>query len=216
MFHPALGQQRSHGVVICPPLFHEYYRTHFAIKRIAVELADKGYDILRFDYSGVGDSKGEIPPDLFDQWSADIGEAMTEIRELGGCSSISLITLRFSASLALPWQEKASKHIYWDAISEVRDYADQMDATNSASLAEHCTMTSNDIAQTEGVDYLGTGLSRQTVCNRLTDFASRTDVRWPDNPDSKSISFQSDSDWISPSLKRIYAHETVGQIIAAL
>lgn len=216
MYHPATGQHRNHGIVVCAPLFHEYYRTHFAMKRIAVELADKGYDVLRFDYSGTGDSKGDVPSDMFNQWSSDIGEAMTEVRELSGSNSISLVTLRFGASLALPWQGKANRCIRWDAIPDYHDYADQLDATNSASLAEHGTMASEELAQLAADDYLGTGLSREVVSSQLVEFVSRTDVRWLDESASNSIAIQSDSDWISPSLTRIHAHDTVRQIIDAL
>ena len=216
MYHPATGQHRNHGIVVCAPLFHEYYRTHYAMKRIAVELADKGYDVLRFDYSGTGDSKGDIPPDLFNQWSSDIGEAMTEVRQLGGSGSVSLVTLRFAASLALPWQGKANRCICWDSIPDYRDYAAQLDATNSASLAEHCTLASEELAQLAEDDYLATGLSREAVGSQLADFVSRTDVRWSDDSASNTITIQSDSDWVSPSLKRIHAHDTVRQIIDAL
>jgi hypothetical protein len=141
---------------------------------------------------------------------------MTEVRQLGGSNSISLVTLRFGASLALPWQGKANRYICWDAIPDYRDYADQLDATNSASLAEHCTMASEEVTQLAEDDYLGTGLSREAVSSQLADFASRTDVRWSDESASNSMAIQSDSDWVSPSLKRIHAHDTVRQIIDAL
>ena len=60
MFHPSNGRPRDHAVVLCPPLFHEYFRAHFALKKIATDLASSGYDVVRFDYSGTGDSKGDL------------------------------------------------------------------------------------------------------------------------------------------------------------
>lgn len=216
MYHPATGSRRNHGVVICAPLFHEYYRSHYAIKRIAAELSSKGYDVLRFDYSGMGDSVGELPRDLFNTWSSEIGDAMTEIRELSGCTGTTLITLRFGASLALPWQDKADRYICWDAIPDHRDYADQLDKTNSAVLAEHATLTAEEITRHAMDDYLGTGLSRISVSHALAEFAARSDVEWRDNSSARTIDVQSDTDWVSASLKRIYAHETVSQVVDAL
>jgi hypothetical protein len=77
-------------------------------------------------------------------------------------------------------------------------------------------MASEELAQLAEDDYLGTGLSREVVSSQLVEFVSRTDVRWLDESASNSIAIQSDSDWISPSLTRIHAHDTVRQIIDAL
>ncbi len=216
MYHPATGNRRNHGVVICAPLFHEYYRCHYAIRRIAVELSGKGYDVLRFDYSGTGDSLGEFPRDLFNTWSSEIGDAMTEVRQLSGCTGTSLITLRFGASLGLPWQDTADRYICWDAIPDHRDYADQLEETNAAVLEEHSTLTAEEITRHTMDDYLGTGLSRTSVSHALAEFAARCDVEWRDKSTAQTIEVQSETEWVSPSLKRIYAHEAVSQIVDAM
>lgn len=216
LYHPAIGLQRNHGIVICAPLFHEYYRTHFAVKRVASDLAAKGYDVLRFDYTGIGDSKGDLPPDMFNRWSADIGEAMTELRQLGGSTDISLVGLRFSASLGLPWHTKVSKYVCWDAIPDHSDYAKQLDATNSTTLDEHDAMTADEVARHTDNDYLGTGLSRTSIHESLAKFSARSDAQWPAEMPAQRLDIQSDSDWVSPSLKRIYAHESSIQIVEEL
>jgi hypothetical protein len=197
-------------------LFHEYYRTHYAIKRIAVELSGKGYDVLRFDYSGMGDSLGELPADLFNTWSSEIGDALTEIRDLSGCTGISLITMRFGAALGLPWQDKVDRYVCWDAIPDHRDYAEQLEATHSAVLAEHATLTCEEISHHTTDDYLGTGLPRILVSHALAEFAARSDVEWRDNSSVQRIDGQSDTDWVSPSLKRVYAHDTVTRVVDAM
>ena len=103
LYHPSLGQPRNHAVVVSGPLFHEYYRSHFAMRRIATNLAQSGYDVLRFDYSGMADSRNGLPEKPFTAWSNDIGEALTEVRELSGCTQVSLVAFRYSAALSGPW-----------------------------------------------------------------------------------------------------------------
>jgi predicted alpha/beta hydrolase len=216
MYHPAISQRRNHGVVICAPLFHEFYRSHFAIRRIAIELAQKGYDVLRFDYSGTGDSKGGIPADMFNVWSDEIGAAMTEIRHLSGCSAVTLITSRFSGSLGVPWQSSANRNLRWDPIPGYEDYMKQLDATHAALLAEHVTMSSSETARHTENDYLGTGQSREYVSEMLAAFLTRADVQLQEVNSAKLVEIQSDLDWVSASLKTIYAHDTVSQISAAM
>ena len=216
MYHPPIGHARNHGVVVCAPLFHEFYRSHLALRQVAIGLAQKGYDVLRFDYSGIGDSKGDIPQDMFNVWSAEIGVAMAEIRQLCGCKNITLFTTRFSASLGLPWRPTAARYVCWDSIPDYMDYMRQLDATHSASLAEHRTMSSDEKNQhTEG-DFLGTRWSRKAVSEMLAAFAARSDAKIQGVDPAKLVDIQSDVNWVSASLKMIYAHETVKQISDAI
>ena len=212
MYHPATGHPRNHGVVVCAPLFHEYYRSHFTVKRIAVDLATQGYEVLRFDYTGTGDSKGEIPPDMFGLWSADIGEAIAEIQSLSGCTKVSLIAARFSASLCLPWQAKINKYVCWDSILDYRDYMKQLDAMNIASVDEHFMMSNEERVTYMESDYLGTGLSRTSFSQMLSGFAEHLDAQELKSLPENTIEICSDTNWVSASLKMIYAHDTVKQI----
>lgn len=216
MYHPAISQPRNHGVVVCAPLFHEFYRSHLTIRRIAIHLAQKGYDVLRFDYSGTGDSKGEIPADMFNVWSDEIGAAMTEIRHLSGCSTVTLITSRFSGSLGVPWQSSANRNLRWDPIMNCEDYMKQLDSFHAALLAEHVTMSNSETARQTENDYLGIGQSRKYISKMLAAFATRVDAQLQEVNSAKLMDIKSDLDWESASLKTIYAHDTVSQISAAM
>lgn len=216
MYHPATGYSCSHGVVICAPLFHEYYRSQYTIRRIAIELSSRGYDVLRFDYSGTGDSKGEIPSDMFEVWRQDVGEAIAELRALSGHASMSLVAIRYSATLGLPWQGEVSNFVCWDPIVNHRRYAEQVDAINSLSMAEHTTMSAEELATPADSDYLCIGWTRTSFERKLAEFADRLEAQGLRDLPEQCIAITSDTDWVAASLETIYAHETVKQVTAAL
>lgn len=216
MYHPAGASQRRHGIIICPPLFHEYYRSHFINKRIAVDMAAKGFDVLRFDYSGTGDSNGAIPLQPFETWSRDIGDAIAEVSQLGAYKSVSVIAGRFSASLALPWQQELSKYICWDPVLDYHEYLEQIDATNKATLSEHQSLSEKELSACTENDFLGTGVLRATIEQSLTEFMNRLDRESMSSLPDRSIEVYSDVDWVSSNLEQIYAHDVIKQVTSAM
>lgn len=216
MYHPASGFSRGQGVVICPPLFHEYYRSHFTNRRIAAELARKGYDVLRFDYSGTGDSKGNIPDRLFEIWSDEIGDALRTVRQLGGYRKVSIVAERFSAALALPWQEDLGKYVCWDPVIDAVEYRDQIDALNAASLAEHRSMPEDERAKHTETDFLGTGLRRDTIVENLTRFTKKIGANGVNSLPEGTVDIESDVEWISASLEMVYAHDVIKRVSEAM
>ena len=58
-----------------------------------------GFDVLRFDYEGTGDSAGDLTePDRVDAWLRNIERVVDEARELAGSSEVALVGLRIGAS----------------------------------------------------------------------------------------------------------------------
>jgi pimeloyl-ACP methyl ester carboxylesterase len=216
MYHPPVIHPRGHGVVVCPPLFNEYYRSHFTLKRIATELARKGYDVLRFDYFGTGDSRGVIPSSPFDTWSRDIGDGIHEVRRLASCRQVSAITARFSASLALAWQHDLGKYICWDPVFDGREYLKQMNETHSASLAEHVKMSETERKLHKENDFLGTGISRASFERSLARFESQLDDENLSSLPGECVEVDSEAEWISAGLEMIYAHDVIKRVTDAL
>jgi uncharacterized protein len=102
IFHPSQSaDQKDFGVVLCPPIAHEYVRSHRALRQLATTLASNGFPVLRFDYFGVGDSAGESGEGGSERWCADIRSAIGEMLALLNKKHFCLIGLRLGATLAL-------------------------------------------------------------------------------------------------------------------
>ena len=98
---PRSNKSVPRAIVFCPPLGQEYIRTHWACKLLAKQLARGGAHVLRFDWSGHGNSAGNIDEVLsLQQWIDDVGQAVDWVREESKADSVMLIGQRFGATLA--------------------------------------------------------------------------------------------------------------------
>ena len=55
-YHPPFSGNGQVLTVICSPRFSEFARTHGALRKLAISIAEMGQHVLRFDYRGTGDS----------------------------------------------------------------------------------------------------------------------------------------------------------------
>jgi len=103
VYHPASGQRKmDQAVLLCPSIGHEYIRSHWAMKRLANQLARAGLPVLRFDYHGVGDSSLECADvSSLDLWQQDVVDAAEELMFQSGCRSLHLVGLRMGAAIAV-------------------------------------------------------------------------------------------------------------------
>jgi uncharacterized protein len=115
--HPNGG--RDCGVVICQPVGHDYINSHRALCQLALRLADAGFPVLRFDYYGCGDSRGEDTDGDIPEWLLNISQAILETKQRIGISNICLIGLRLGASLAMLKASKSNRTatlVLWDPV----------------------------------------------------------------------------------------------------
>lgn len=101
VFSPAAGKRRRRAVVFCPPFGNEYARTHRAGRLLAQKLAAAGFDILRFDYYGTGDSSGEDHEFSPEGAVEDALAAVEEAKDLSGARRVMLVGMRDGAAVAL-------------------------------------------------------------------------------------------------------------------
>ncbi len=99
--HRAAGVRRGVGVVLCRPIGYEAMCSYQAYSQLADILARAGFDVLRFDYQGCGDSAGsDADPDRVRAWTDSIVSAAAEIRKLAGVARLALFGVRLGATLA--------------------------------------------------------------------------------------------------------------------
>lgn len=128
------------GVVICNPFGQEYLRSHRSLRELAGRLARAGFDVLRFDYYGCGDSAGESEQGTLEQWLLDISSAMAEVREASGSPELALVGLRLGGSLAAMAAEQrgdVARLVLWDAILDGAAYLRELHDAHQVWLHDH-------------------------------------------------------------------------------
>jgi pimeloyl-ACP methyl ester carboxylesterase len=123
-FHPAEGIPKQLGVLIAPPLFHEGIRSHFALRQISERCAAAGFDVLRFDYSGQGNSSGQSSDYTIQHWQDDLIAAADELTDISGSQVAHVVAVRFAANLvcALTAAREIERLILWDPLLSGNDW----------------------------------------------------------------------------------------------
>jgi uncharacterized protein len=97
---PLAGVSRNHAILLIPSIEQEAIRGHRAYRQLAVRLARLGFPVMRFDYWGTGDSKGEGALKGLAQWQNDIVSAIAELKSRSKLDRVCLAGLRLGGSLA--------------------------------------------------------------------------------------------------------------------
>jgi pimeloyl-ACP methyl ester carboxylesterase len=128
-YHPPQGASRREGIVLCNPFGQEYMRAHRSFRRLAINLAVKGFSVLRFDYRGTGDSAGTLQGVTAKDWMEDIESAIQEIMDVAAVQKVSLLGLRVGALLAAEVAAKnksVNKLVLWDPIVSGQAYVNEI------------------------------------------------------------------------------------------
>ncbi len=116
-------QRRHHAVLICNSLGHEQTRAYRNLQQLALLLAKKGFDVLRFDYRGTGNSGGasEMPQAM--EFIEDVEVAAEHLLASTGLQHLSVIGVRMGALFALKARfASLNQMILWDPVVEGRSY----------------------------------------------------------------------------------------------
>jgi pimeloyl-ACP methyl ester carboxylesterase len=109
---------RSAGVLLCYPFAREYIRAHRAFRQLSLLLSGEGFHVLRFDYSGTGDSAGDPPDMSLRRWDEDVSLAIEELIDTAAVETIWVVGLRLGGALALraAAQDKVDGIVLWDPV----------------------------------------------------------------------------------------------------
>ncbi|MEZ5287571.1 MAG: alpha/beta hydrolase [Vicinamibacterales bacterium] len=115
--------------VFCHPLAEEKLWAHRVFVAYARTLASMGYPVLRFDMTGNGDSGGEFSDLSLPIACEDVQSAMDEVRRRTGATAVSLLGLRFGATVAAQVAERSPdvRHlVQWAPITEGERYMQEL------------------------------------------------------------------------------------------
>ena len=131
------------AVVICPAFGHEYARSHRNLQQLAVQLAKAGHYVLRFDYSGTGNSSGDCEDVRAEAWQNDIEAAVAFARQQAGTDQVVVLGVRFGATLAALYAESlkaellnTTRFAFWDPVQNGQEMLELFDEFHSQTLSD--------------------------------------------------------------------------------
>jgi pimeloyl-ACP methyl ester carboxylesterase len=161
-FHAAGAPARGVGVVMCRPLGYEGLCAYQTYTQLAETLAAAGFDVVRFDYHGTGDSAGsDSDPGRVRAWIDSVRAAIGEVRRFGGVSRVALFGVRLGATLAAHAASEiggVESLVMWAPCPTGRSLVRELRAAN----ANRPSTLHDDIAP-EDVEALGFLFTQETV-----------------------------------------------------
>ena len=128
------GQRRgdvARAVLLCNSWGTEYLNAHHCLRVLAQQLCAAGFDTLRFDYFGEGDSGGETTEADLEGWKQDIATAVAELKAMSTAPRVVLLGLRLGASLAAEVAPNLARDIdrliLWDPIVNGANYLTELE-----------------------------------------------------------------------------------------
>ena len=79
LFHDPVGAPSSTGFVLSHPFAEEKLWSHRVFVSLARALASRGHAVLRFDFTGAGDSDGSTAHTSLETHIADLSAAVTAL-----------------------------------------------------------------------------------------------------------------------------------------
>jgi uncharacterized protein len=164
---PEADRAKRAGVVLCHPLGHEYLRAHRAFRNLAVALAAQGLHVLRFDYSGSGDSAGDDEDVTIEQCLADLDAAIEELKDTSGIAKVSLVGLRLGATfaaMAACRRSDVERLVLWDPVLDGASYLEEMLTLQRGWLRDRLGAEAERLA--EDGELIGFAATK-TMCTQL-------------------------------------------------
>lgn len=134
---PQSGPTRDCGIVLCYPMGQEYIRSHRTYRQLAVRLSRVGFDVLRFDFYGCGDSAGDCEQGQIRQWLTDISTAVSELRRRCGSAKVCLVGLRLGGALSMmvgAERGDIDHLVLWNPIISGKAYIEELKAAQKEML----------------------------------------------------------------------------------
>lgn len=170
--HGISGATRNMSWVLCHSFAEEKLWAHRVYVSLARCLASQGHTVLRFDYSGYGDSEGEFENSTVNDQLNDISAAISTLKDqTPNTGNIGLIGLRYGALLAAMIAEthkEISHLVLWDPVIDMGRYLqDALRANLTTQMVMHGKVITNrdeltaQIKQGQAVNIDGYDMSKK-------------------------------------------------------
>lgn len=129
----------DHAVLFLYPWGQEYGRSHRALRKLAIQLAQKGIPSLRFDYRGTGDSGGSDHDFDLQHAQDDIRSALAMLQEFTGVRQVKVCAIRIGCLLGLQSLAKepaVTEFHCWDPLLDGQQYLDELMGASITSRIE--------------------------------------------------------------------------------
>ncbi len=119
---PETGQFESDtdrlAVLMCHSLGHEYTRAYRNLQQLALMLARRGHHVLRFDYSGTGNSSGDCADGRLESLQSDTRKAAEHLLGCSGAMRYAVVGIRLGATVAAttPFEQPPERCVLWDPV----------------------------------------------------------------------------------------------------
>lgn len=147
--HVPEGKAKPTAVLCCHPAPQEYMRTYRAVRNLADGLARSGMHVMRFDWSGTGDSAGRVRDARLETWQQDLAIAAEELMDLSGARRLAMVGLRLGASIAAlacarPKPLVADTLVLWDPVVRGAAWLESAQKAHQWHLDQHRVELSPD------------------------------------------------------------------------
>lgn len=122
-YEPVSEDESEIGIVLLYPIGQEYIRCHRIYQVLAAELS-RNHHVITFDFSGYGDSSGEVNECDSETWLTDIELVIDEFKSVCGIEKLCLLGARFGGSLAAMYASRHPEHAaaLWFPVHSGQEY----------------------------------------------------------------------------------------------
>lgn len=129
------GQRQNHGIVMCPAVGHEHQRSYRNLQQFAVQMCQRGFDVLRFDFAATGNSSGDCGTFSPAVARENIADMVGHLRRMTDCQRLTVLGIRVGGTLAATSRlEQVDQLILWDPVVDGSEYVALLDRLHLAAL----------------------------------------------------------------------------------
>jgi alpha/beta superfamily hydrolase len=123
--HRPPAADARYGVLICAPIAQEYMRTHWLFRQLASQLVREGVHVMRFDYTGCGDSVGAQLAGGPQRWCEDAKLAGAEFRNRADLDRVVVLGARLGGYIAAASFPELDA-VLWDPVESGARYLQEL------------------------------------------------------------------------------------------